>query len=85
MNGSVKLSTLTPLATGITDTVAKNAIASLAAQLAIQKTLNTVLVNAVASLAAQVNHAVTDLAALRTFCNQIQGDLVTTKIIKGSA
>ena len=75
----------TTLAAGITDAVANNAIASLAAQLALQLSLNTVLINATASLALQVNHAVADLAALRTFCNQIQGDLVTTKIIKGSA
>lgn len=39
----------------ISDTATKNAIASLAHELATQRALNTVLINAVASLAAQIN------------------------------
>ena len=54
----------TTLGAGITDTVAKDAIAS---------------------LAAQVNHAVTDLGALRTLLNQLRSDLVAVGLVKGSA
>lgn len=69
----------------ISDTATKDAIASIAAQLATQRSLNTVLINAVASLASQCNKAGVDLAAIRTLTNQIRGDLVTIGLIKGSA
>lgn len=57
------------------------AIQELAAQLAIQRSLNTVLINAVSSLAAQVNALRVDLIDAKQLANAIVDDLQAAGVV----
>lgn len=64
---------------------AQNAIASIAAELALQRSLNTVLVNGQTSLGTQVVNALADLTSLKTLVNALRSAMVAAGTAKGSA
>lgn len=63
----------------------QTALASAAAELALQRTLNTVLINTVDSLGVQVNNALADLTSLKTLVNSLRSAMVAVGTAKGSA
>jgi hypothetical protein len=69
----------------ISDTATKNAVASIAAELALQKALNTVLINDAKSFATENNKIKTDIAALVTLTTALRLALIAEGLIKGSA